>query len=45
LSTMFGLTNPLNAMQILFINILMDGTSSSFRWRPCTPLPYSSLVS
>jgi hypothetical protein len=26
LSTMFGLTNPLNAMQILFINILMDGT-------------------
>lgn len=27
LSTMFGLSNPLNAMQILFINILMDGTS------------------
>jgi Ca2+-transporting ATPase len=25
LSTMFGLSNPLNAMQILFINILMDG--------------------
>ncbi|KAF8633311.1 hypothetical protein AX17_004485 [Amanita inopinata Kibby_2008] len=24
LSTMFGLSNPLNAMQILFINILMD---------------------
>lgn len=24
-STAFGLTNPLNAMQILFINILMDG--------------------
>lgn len=22
---MFGLSNPLNAMQILFINILMDG--------------------
>lgn len=28
LSTMFGLSNPLNAMQILFINILMDGTQS-----------------
>jgi magnesium-transporting ATPase (P-type) len=28
LSTMFGLSNPLNAMQILFINILMDGTWS-----------------
>jgi len=28
LSTMFGLTNPLNAMQILFINILMDGPPS-----------------
>lgn len=27
LSTMFGLSNPLNAMQILFINILMDGKS------------------
>jgi P-type Ca2+ transporter type 2C len=27
LSTMFGLSNPLNAMQILFINILMDGMS------------------
>jgi len=26
LSTFFGLSNPLNAMQILFINILMDGT-------------------
>ena len=25
LSTFFGLHNPLNAMQILFINILMDG--------------------
>lgn len=25
LSTMLGLDNPLNAMQILFINILMDG--------------------
>jgi P-type Ca2+ transporter type 2C len=25
LSTFFGLSNPLNAMQILFINILMDG--------------------
>ena len=28
LSTMFGLSNPLNAMQILFINILMDGERS-----------------
>ena len=28
LSTMFGLSNPLNAMQILFINILMDGQFS-----------------
>lgn len=28
LSTFFGLSNPLNAMQILFINILMDGMSS-----------------
>ncbi|KAI9510330.1 Ca-transporting ATPase [Russula earlei] len=28
LSTMFGLTNPLNPMQILFINILMDGPPS-----------------
>lgn len=28
LSTFFGLSNPLNAMQILFINILMDGESS-----------------
>lgn len=27
LSTFFGLSNPLNAMQILFINILMDGES------------------
>ncbi|CCM01016.1 uncharacterized protein FIBRA_03064 [Fibroporia radiculosa] len=27
-STMFGLSNPLNAMQILFINILMDGPPS-----------------
>ena len=26
LSTLLGLSNPLNAMQILFINILMDGT-------------------
>ncbi len=25
---MFGLSNPLNAMQILFINILMDGECS-----------------
>lgn len=25
LSTMFRMSNPLNAMQILFINILMDG--------------------
>ena len=29
LSTMLGLSNPLNAMQILFINILMDGSSVS----------------
>lgn len=29
LSTMLGLSNPLNAMQILFINILMDGKSLS----------------
>jgi len=28
LSTIFGLANPLNAMQILFINILMDGPPS-----------------
>ncbi|KAJ4471541.1 Ca-transporting ATPase [Lentinula aciculospora] len=28
LSTMLGFTNPLNAMQILFINILMDGPPS-----------------
>ncbi|EJD08323.1 Ca-transporting ATPase [Fomitiporia mediterranea MF3/22] len=28
MSTMFGLHNPLNAMQILFINILMDGPPS-----------------
>ncbi|KAF4620920.1 hypothetical protein D9613_000938 [Agrocybe pediades] len=28
LSTMLGLANPLNAMQILFINILMDGPPS-----------------
>ncbi|KAL9712101.1 High affinity Ca2+/Mn2+ P-type ATPase-like protein [Leucoagaricus gongylophorus] len=28
LSTMLGLENPLNAMQILFINILMDGPPS-----------------
>ena len=27
LSTFCGLSNPLNPMQILFINILMDGTS------------------
>lgn len=26
MSTFFGLRNPLNAMQILFINILMDGS-------------------
>lgn len=25
LSTLFGLPNPLNAMQILWINIIMDG--------------------
>ena len=29
LSTFFGLSNPLNAMQILFINILMDGSSTT----------------
>ncbi|KAF8627614.1 hypothetical protein AX15_004316 [Amanita polypyramis BW_CC] len=28
LSTMFGFSNPLNAMEILFINILMDGPPS-----------------
>jgi len=28
MSTLFGLHNPLNAMQILFINILMDGPPS-----------------
>ncbi|EGO00590.1 hypothetical protein SERLA73DRAFT_166884 [Serpula lacrymans var. lacrymans S7.3] len=28
ISTMFGFSNPLNAMQILFINILMDGPPS-----------------
>ncbi|KAF5365950.1 hypothetical protein D9758_006720 [Tetrapyrgos nigripes] len=28
LSTLLGLSNPLNAMQILFINILMDGPPS-----------------
>ncbi|KAG6918869.1 hypothetical protein DXG01_010933 [Tephrocybe rancida] len=28
LATMLGLSNPLNAMQILFINILMDGPPS-----------------
>jgi P-type Ca2+ transporter type 2C len=31
LSTMLGLENPLNAMQILFINILMDGMVFRFR--------------
>ncbi|KAH9006067.1 hypothetical protein EDB86DRAFT_3239411 [Lactarius hatsudake] len=29
LSTKFGLSNPLNAMQLLFINILMDGPPKS----------------
>lgn len=29
LSTMLGLDNPLNPMQILFINILMDGMCSN----------------
>jgi Ca2+-transporting ATPase len=29
---MFGLSNPLNAMQILFINILMDGMFTSVRF-------------
>ncbi|KAG1781830.1 hypothetical protein EV702DRAFT_1067129 [Suillus placidus] len=28
ISTLFGFSNPLNAMQILFINILMDGPPS-----------------
>ena len=32
LSTVFKLSNPLNAMQILFINILMDGESGC-TWR------------
>lgn len=31
---MFGLSNPLNAMQILFINILMDGKLISGLLRP-----------
>ena len=38
LSTFFGLSNPLNAMQILFINILMDGKFTSpylYLERPC----------
>ena len=30
MSTFFGLHNPLNAMQILFINILMDGEWLTF---------------
>ncbi len=30
LSTFLGLSNPLNAMQILFINILMDGETRSY---------------
>jgi Ca2+-transporting ATPase len=29
-STIMGLDNPLNAMQILFINILMDGMFDYF---------------
>lgn len=32
LSTFFGLSNPLNAMQILFINILMDGACFLFEF-------------
>jgi Ca2+-transporting ATPase len=41
LSTMFGLSNPLNAMQILFINILMDGMSPpSVSAIPTFPLTY-----
>ncbi len=44
LSTMFGLSNPLNAMQILFINILMDDerscTNSAFSLTlALTPMP------
>lgn len=38
LSTMFGLTNPLNAMQILFINILMDGMLPSANLTSPPPL-------
>ncbi len=41
LSTMFGLSNPLNAMQILFINILMDGTSVTLHPSvPAAPTPF-----
>ena len=47
LSTMFKLSNPLNAMQILFINILMDGAFHSLLscvlWKlkpvPCMKVP------
>lgn len=43
LSTIFHLANPLNAMQILFINILMDGeytsSTSSFRWQRLMSAP------
>ncbi|XP_017716292.1 PREDICTED: calcium-transporting ATPase type 2C member 2 isoform X2 [Rhinopithecus bieti] len=40
LSTVFNLPSPLNAMQILWINIIMDGppaqrTSASWRWSLC----------
>jgi P-type Ca2+ transporter type 2C len=34
LSTVFKLSNPLNAMQILFINILMDGESEFSCYTP-----------
>jgi P-type Ca2+ transporter type 2C len=43
LSTMFGLSNPLNAMQILFINILMDGMSPHVRFgNPDLPIHLSN---
>lgn len=39
LSTLFGLKNPLNAMQILWINILMDGPpAQSLGVEPVDPL-------
>lgn len=39
MSTFFGLSNPLNAMQILFINILMDG-----KWLIPIVLPYTYIL-